>query len=137
MKAGYRLIGITAAKRTTAPEGVGPSRLPVSSISFRASGIGSFEVDGPHNPQGPGDTPSRRRIFICRPDERTSVRRRTTLRATDPERAGAPRLSAAGDRQGRQTLLAFYESGRRDGFEAGIRAALERVLDRSGVSLPD
>ena len=65
VKAGYRLIGITAAKRTTVPEGVGPSRLPVSSISFRASGIGSFEIDGPHNPQGPGDTPSRRRIFSC------------------------------------------------------------------------
>ena len=27
-----------------------------------------------------------------------------------------------------RTLLTFYDSGRRDGFEAGIRAALERVL---------
>ena len=127
MKAGYRLIGITAAKRTTVPEGVGPSRLPVSSISFRASGIGSFEIDGPHNPQGPGDTPSRRRVFSCRP---------TDARPSEETRCARQILSGLARRAYRRpvndkdvrTLLTFYDSGRRDGFEAGIRAALERVL---------
>ena len=127
VKAGYRLIGITAAKRTTVPEGVGPSRLPVSSISFRASGIGSFEIDGPHNPQGPGDTPSRRRVFSCRP---------TDARPSEETRCARQILSGLARRAYRRpvndkdvrTLLTFYDSGRRDGFEAGIRAALERVL---------
>ena len=127
VKAGYRLIGITAAKRTTVPEGVGPSRLPVSSISFRASGIGSFEIDGPHNPQGPGDTPSRRRILSCTP---------TDARPSEETRCAQQILSGLARRAYRRpvsdkdvrTLLTFYDSGRRDGFEAGIRAALERVL---------
>ena len=127
VKAGYRLIGITAAKRTTVPEGVGPSRLPVSSISFRASGIGSFEIDGPHNPQGPGDTPSRRRIFSCRP---------TDPRPAEETRCARQILSGLARRAYRRpvtdkdlrTLLTFYDSGRRDGFEAGIGAALERML---------
>jgi Protein of unknown function (DUF1592)/Protein of unknown function (DUF1588)/Protein of unknown function (DUF1587)/Protein of unknown function (DUF1585)/Protein of unknown function (DUF1595)/Planctomycete cytochrome C len=127
VKAGYRLIGITAAKRTTVPEGVGPSRLPVSSISFRASGIGGFEIDGPHNPQGPGDTPSRRRILSCTP---------TDARPSEETRCAQQILSGLARRAYRRpvndkdvrTLLTFYDSGRRDGFEAGIRAALERVL---------
>ena len=127
VKAGYRLIGITAAKRTTMPEGVGPSRLPVSSISFRASGIGSLEIDGPHNPQGPGDTPSRRRIFSCTPAD---------ARPSEETRCARQILSALARRAYRRpvndkdvrTLLTFYDSARRDGFEAGIRAALERVL---------
>jgi len=127
VKAGYRLIGITAAKRTTVPEGVGPSRLPVSSISFRASGIGSFEIDGPHNPQGPGDTPSRRRIFSCRP---TDARPSEETRCAQQILSGLARRAyrrPVNDRDVR-TLLTFYESGRSDGFEGGIRAALERVL---------
>ena len=36
-KAGPRTLGVSLAKRTTAPEGVGPARLPVGSISFRAA----------------------------------------------------------------------------------------------------
>jgi hypothetical protein len=133
VKAGLRLIGIALPKRHTAPEGVAPSRLPVGSISFRTSGIGGIEVDGPYNPTGPGDTPSRRRIFVCHPDEAGSS---DDARTRGEESCARQILSTLARRAYRRpvtdkdvrTLLAFYESGRRDGFEAGIRAALERVL---------
>jgi hypothetical protein len=127
VKAGYRQVGITAAKRTTVPEGVGPSRLPVSSISFRASGIGSFEIDGPHNPQGPGDTPSRRRIFSCQPTDASPSEERRCARQILSGLARRAYRRPVNDQDVR-TLLTFYESGRREGFETGIRAALERVL---------
>ncbi len=30
-------------------------------------GVQNIAIMGPFNPTGPGDTPSRRRIFVCRP----------------------------------------------------------------------
>ena len=54
--------------------------------------VDRLTVEGPFKPTGAGDTPSRRRIFVCRP---ASGERRTALRAQDPFRAGAPRLPAA------------------------------------------
>ena len=32
-----------------------------------SAGVQSLSITGPLNPTGPGDTPSRRRIFVCRP----------------------------------------------------------------------
>jgi hypothetical protein len=85
-----------------------------------------FSITGPLEATGPGETPSRRRIFACRPAAAgeelpcaaatiASLIRRAYRRPptdTDVQRA-----------------LRFYEDGRRDGtFEAGIQAALQYVL---------
>src|ERR1700722_8299381 len=49
-------------------------------------GVSSVTITGPLNPTGPGDTPSRRRIFICRPsageDELPCARRILSTLAT-------------------------------------------------------
>jgi hypothetical protein len=125
VKAGPRTLGVSLAKRTTASEGVGPARLPVGSISFRAAGVGSVELDGPHNASSAGDTPSRRRIFICRPgrsqDERACATQILSVLARRAYRR------PVGEKDVR-ALLAFYEEGRPMGFDASIGAALERVL---------
>jgi mono/diheme cytochrome c family protein len=90
-------------------------------------------IAGPFNPSGPGDTPSRKRIFVCYPQTpqaetpcarqivTTLVRRayRQPPSHTDVERA-----------------MEFYETGRLQpagasshaAFESGIESALERVL---------
>ena len=47
--------------------------------------------------EGPGDTPSRRRIFVAQPK---STGRGGGLREADPGRADAPGLPAAGRRRG-------------------------------------
>ena len=54
----------------------------------------SVSIAGPFNPSGIGDTPSRKRIFSCRPVE---GERRDGMRADDSFYAGAPRVSASGD----------------------------------------
>ena len=56
-------------------------------------------VTGPFNPTGPGDTPSRRAIFTCRPAPRRAGGR---LRPHHPVDAGAPRVSRHADRRGRR-----------------------------------
>ena len=92
------------------------------------SGVQSVAITGPFNSTGAGDTPSRRRIFICRPatptdqDEMACAR---TILSTLGRRAYRRPLSDSDV----DTLLGFYRSGRRDAnFDAGIEQALARVL---------
>ena len=61
-------------------------------------------------PSGAGDTPSRRRIFVCRPGE--PLREEAGCAKTHPLDAGAPRVSAAGHRRGpRGRRSTFYKAG--------------------------
>ncbi|HLI85412.1 MAG TPA: DUF1592 domain-containing protein [Bryobacteraceae bacterium] len=83
-------------------------------------------VAGPFNPTGPGDTPSRRRIFVCRPESpaaETPCARRivaTLIRRAYREPASAADIAR---------VMKFYETGRRQGsFDSGIELALERIL---------
>ncbi len=78
---------------------------------------------------GPGDTPSRRRIFVCRPAQR--VADEPACAQADSLDAGAPGLPASGDRCGSSpTLLPFYDDRprRRRISIAAFSAALERLL---------
>ena len=97
-------------------------------IAARAPGITQVAVAGPHNATGPGDTPSRRRLFVCTPasaaDEEPCARRILSTLLTRayrrPVAASAPELL---------TPLEFYRAGRRTGtFDTGIQRALARVL---------
>ena len=88
--------------------------------------IEMFSMSGPFNQSGPGDTPSRRRIFSCRPGSRqdempcarrimTSLARRAYRRTPTPTDL--------------DHVLTFYDQGRRDGsFDTGIQAALQFIL---------
>jgi len=88
--------------------------------------IQTLVVTGPFNTTGIGDTPSRRRIFVCRPvNAAAEVPCATQIIATLIRRAY--RRPAAGEDE--QRIMAFYEAGRREGgFEAGIEAAVQRIL---------
>ena len=87
--------------------------------------VDTVTIRGPYSPGGPGDTPSRRTVFSCRPssaaDESCARRILTTLARR------AYRRPPAG--QEIETLLTFYRSGsKQGGFEEGVRAAIERML---------
>jgi Protein of unknown function (DUF1592)/Protein of unknown function (DUF1588)/Protein of unknown function (DUF1585)/Protein of unknown function (DUF1595)/Protein of unknown function (DUF1587) len=88
--------------------------------------IQNFAVTGPYNPTGVSDTPSRRRIFSCRP---TSASEARPCAERILNRLGAQayrRPMQANDLKG---LLAFYDEGAKEGgFELGIRTALEALL---------
>ena len=88
--------------------------------------IESVAIGGPFKPSGPGETPSRRRIFVCHPartaDEPACARR---ILSTLARRAYRRPVSDAD----LETLLQFFDSGRQQGtFEAGIQNALQRLL---------
>ena len=85
-----------------------------------------FIIDGPYDVTGVSETPSRQRVFSCRPTspatERTCAEEIVTRLATQAYRRPLTETDIA-------DLLAFYEAGREDsGWETGIRTALQATL---------
>jgi hypothetical protein len=127
--AGPHAIGVTFRKRSDV---LWPTLLvPYAALLDFAEGeglpqIGGLRVSGPFNATGPGDTPSRRKIFTCRPlqprdEERCAI---AILRALG--RLAYRRPLAAADVE---DLLAFYRRGRQErGFEYGVQMGLRRML---------
>ena len=88
--------------------------------------VGTVRIEGPYNAKQAEDSPSRRKIFICRPttpaDETACARKIISNLATHAFRR--PAINADVD-----SLMAFYQEGRREGnFEDGIENALARIL---------
>jgi hypothetical protein len=88
--------------------------------------VDTVTILGPFNDRGAGDTPSRRKIFSCRPsgagDERACAKQIIRRLARDAFRRSVNELDL-------QPLLEFYDAERREGtFEAGVQTALRRIL---------
>jgi hypothetical protein len=88
--------------------------------------VGSVTVDGPYNATGAGDTPSRRKVFVCRPQQ-----------PSEEEECARQILSTLAYRAYRRpvgtehmsVLMGFFEEGRaRGGFDKGIEVAMQRIL---------
>ncbi|PYS13942.1 MAG: hypothetical protein DMG15_09600 [Acidobacteria bacterium] len=86
----------------------------------------SVAITGPFDARGVTDTPSRRRIFVCRP-----------ARPSEEERCATTIISTLARRAYRRPVntddlrvpLAFYKDARAEGdFEAGIEMALRAIL---------
>ena len=88
--------------------------------------IQTFAITGPFDAKGPGDTPSRRRIFLCHPvSNDTESACAKQIISTLARRAYRQPVSEVDMRR----LMKFFESGRHEGdFEAGIETALQRIL---------
>ena len=85
-----------------------------------------FAVTGPHTVTGVSETPSRRRVFTCRPtaprEEADCARTIITTLAKQAYRGTAAQDDLA-------DLVRLYEQGRKGGdFESGIRLALQGIL---------
>ena len=83
-------------------------------------------VTGPYNPAGAGDTPSRRRIFVCHPaGAATESACARQILSTLARRAYRRPVTAAD----MTPIMAMYEQGRKAGsFDAGIERGLRLVL---------
>ena len=137
-KAGLRRVGVTFPKRTWYVEGVGMSQLPAVTDGYASglrtdetygrieAGVDRVEVQGPFNGMTPEDSPSRDRIFVCRPAAATEEEGcARTILGTLARRAY--RRPVRNDEV--QTLLGFYHEGRGNGsFDRGIQFALARIL---------
>jgi hypothetical protein len=85
-----------------------------------------FAVTGPHTVTGVSDTPSRRRIFTCRPTA-AGEEAACAKRIIDGLARQAYRGTAAAEDL--NDLVQLYEQGRKGGdFESGIRLALQGIL---------
>jgi Protein of unknown function (DUF1592)/Protein of unknown function (DUF1588)/Protein of unknown function (DUF1587)/Protein of unknown function (DUF1585)/Protein of unknown function (DUF1595) len=131
VRAGSRQVGISFVKRSWQAEDVlQPSRtgwgFGTDEMFDGSPALESVTIQGPFGTVEAGETPSRRRIFTCRPK-----------RGGDEEPCARSILSSLARRAYRRpiaeddlnTLLGFYRSGRNDGpFDTGIEAALRRIL---------
>ncbi len=128
-KAGTRPVGVTLLNiRPAYAEGLrGGVVGDPGPVRRGASGrIESFTVSGPFNATTPEASESRRRIFTCRPTASTDERACARQILTRLARRAFRRPAGAADVE---ALLPFFEDGRRTGgFDAGIQAALERLL---------
>src|SRR5262249_27506530 len=131
LKAGMRTVVATILKANDVrPEGLGPSRIPIWSREgdgpAAPSSISSLLIGGPYNARTPKDSPSRRRIFVCQPASNAEETACATKILSTLARRAYRRQATNEDIQ---VLLGFYKTARaRGNFDAGIRAALERVL---------
>ena len=130
---GPRSIGVTFHKQPTPlVEQVrevfeNPTISNNAGVGGRMPTITTVTIAGPYDPAGAGDTPSRRRIFVCRPDtaaEEGPCARDILSRLARRAYRGQV---ADGDVD---VLLDFYRAGRAGGgsFDDGIELALRRLL---------
>ena len=132
-KAGPHVVGVSFIRKFSEPEGVLQPRQSVfaSAVNERRDGNAAVErlaITGPYESRGPGDTPSRRGLFACRPasdarsDEEACAREILSSLARLAYRRPAEPADV-------NTLMNFYRAGRgAGGFDAGIQLALERLL---------
>ncbi len=132
IKAGPHEIGVTFVMRNQAavPDMLQPFLAKFSKID--PSGVPQIDfvkIAGPYNPTGPGDTPSRRRVFMCRPAPNSS--------AAQEEACAKNILNTLGRRAYRrpvtdadtQAFVEFYQMGRKKGsFDQGIELGLRYML---------
>jgi cytochrome c553 len=148
-KAGQRAVGAAFLR---VPPVFGGSRLqPFLRTTLMAGDhlglphVESMTVTGPFNAAGSAagvtDTPSRQRVFTCRPSrpaDRSTGSGASRARSSDDEAACASKIVRTLARRAYRRevtdadlsgLMAFYEQGRREaGFERGVELALRGVL---------
>jgi mono/diheme cytochrome c family protein len=92
--------------------------------------VESMTISGPFDASGTSATPSRERIFVCRPDAEVSEQACATRIISTLARRAYRRPVTGTDLA---PLVRFYQTGRdQGGFEAGIELALRAVLASPG-----
>jgi len=139
-KAGTRLVGVNFLNDALEREGVLDSPLAEFRILDKSSegrsdspgtkedapAVSQVSISGPYNAKGLGETPSRSRIFVCRPANSADELPCASKILSRLARSAYRRPVTDGDLQ---ALLSLYNAGRKEGgFEAGIGMALQRIL---------
>ena len=148
VEAGPRTVGVSFVRNVWEPEGILLPRqagevLSNDEVYYGNAAVAAVGIGGPYDPAGPGDTPSRRAVFTCRPDDAAADPAVESdagggARPADERACAAEIVSRLARRAYRRpvtaadvdTLLGFFDSGRDSGggFDAGVQLALERML---------
>jgi len=131
MKAGTHTISATTVLRSHAVKDdlIKPFlRATIDGLDITGDpAVDRLSVEGPFGQTGPGDTASRRKIFICKPananDELPCARKILTTLVRHAYRRPAKENDL-------ESLLSFYQRRRNNKgtFEAGIESALQLIL---------
>ncbi len=120
LKAGPKTLAFTMIEKD--PQSISTTwKVPPNSVNPT-----TVVIAGPITATGPGDTPSRRAIFVCQPkganDELPCAKKILTALTRRAYRGPASDDDL-------ELLLGFYQRGRNaGGFDTGIQSALERML---------
>jgi cytochrome c5 len=130
VKAGPRTVGVTFVRQDNAEvDTLLQPFLRTTLDPVNETGLPHVEslmIAGPYNATGPGDTPSRRRVFTCQPaSSGEELPCATQIIGTVVRRAYRRPVTSAD----LEPLLAFYRAGRTDGnFESAIARSLRLIL---------
>ncbi|HKE83247.1 MAG TPA: DUF1592 domain-containing protein [Vicinamibacterales bacterium] len=135
LKAGPKVVGVSFVQHSEARDE--NTLRPRMRSRGTQPAIASVTISGPFDVKASGDSPSRKRIFVCTPSTRFA--RSGQAPSSDASDLDCARkiLSTLARRAYRhpitdadlQDLLPFYESGRKEGgFDRGIQRAIERLL---------
>lgn len=126
VQAGLRRVGVTFIARSFAQ-----SDSPLQPIAMlpemeRVPRIPGFTVSGPFNVSGVGDTPSRRRIFVCQPA--SAAEEPACARRILGQLAEAAFRRPVTDADLRAPLDFYQRARANSDFEAGIESGLTAIL---------
>jgi hypothetical protein len=147
ISAGPHEVGFTWVERPTQEQNVWQPVLRASLEAHNPSGIPRLRtgnIEGPYNVTGISETPSRQRLFVCRPTSPAKEAPCATEILSTVARRAYRRPVIESDLE---APMAFYTEARKNGgdFNAGIRAGLSRILaspsfvfraERDPASLP-
>jgi mono/diheme cytochrome c family protein len=129
VKAGPRMMGVAFVRRNRAEsdEPLQPHERNHDLQDMNGIPLIDFvSVTGPTNPTGPGDTPSRRRIFTCRPSKSADESSCARTILTNLARRAYRRPVTSADMN---PIMERYTDGRTKGsFDRGIEQGLRLIL---------
>ena len=118
VKAGMRSLGVFFLRDRVKAEEVGKEE--------QAGGVVSVEVEGPYNLSGVGDTPSRRKIFSCYPDDNSEE---TSCAKEILSRLARNAYRRPVTDKDTQPLVGLFQAARKEGgFDAAIGMAIQGIL---------
>ena len=128
--AGTHVVGVSFVPQVWAAEDVRQPRhtgfgADTSAMLDSDPAVESVEIGGPYGVDGPGETPSRERVFVCRPTGPSDETRcATTILSTLARRAYRRPVTGADI----ETLLGFYNARPGASFDARIQLGLQMIL---------
>jgi mono/diheme cytochrome c family protein len=146
--AGPHRIGVAFKRRTFAESDDQLQMFAPGGGQDRFYRVQSFQLQGPFDAKGIGSTPSRDRIFICKPESAAAQEPPASATASARSRRSSPEANASEVGCAKQIitslakrayrrpvtaedvneLMQYYSEGSSDGFESGIRSAITGLL---------
>ncbi len=124
IEAGPKLVGITFVQRNAALDEA--TLRPRTRSRGTQPAIASATIRGPYDVIGPGNTPSRRQIFLCQPGNPAEEAECAERILSNLVRRAYRRPATDRDLE---DLGPFFDIGRQEAdFDRGIQRALERLL---------